>query len=78
MGSAGPVGPLFNPLDLSFRQTGGAGVLYWGGSLFALSEVQAGRGGEGNVWRCLPRKARGGGTKGMCGGVDRGTRAGGA
>ncbi|KAG1665968.1 hypothetical protein FOA52_003192 [Chlamydomonas sp. UWO 241] len=38
MAGAGPVGPLFNPLDLSFRATGGAGVLYWAGSLYALSD----------------------------------------
>lgn len=40
--SAGALGPLFNPLDFNFRQTAGAGVLYWAGRLYALSQVQPG------------------------------------
>jgi hypothetical protein len=39
MSSAGALGPIFNPLDLTFRSTAGAGVIYWAGSLYALSQV---------------------------------------
>lgn len=38
--SAGALGPLFNPLDFNFRQTAGAGVLFWAGRLYALSQVR--------------------------------------
>ena len=39
-GAAGPLGPIFNPLDLSFRSAASSGVLYWAGKLYALSEVR--------------------------------------
>ena len=43
-GAAGALGPIFNPLDLSFRKAANAGVLYWAGRLYALSDVRRGDG----------------------------------
>ena len=39
-GGAGLLGPIFNPLNLTFRKAANAGVLYLAGKLYALSEVR--------------------------------------